>query len=212
VSNNVNSRWNTHKNKQTNVYLKNAINKYGWDNLVKKVVLTGEEDYCLEIEFKLRSEDRIGWNLVKGGGKPPSALGKKFGAKSLETKQKISLAKKGFKNKPEVQARINIILTEAGIKTRFKKGCVSPLKGKKQLPHVIEAIRKGNLGRVQSVEEKAKRTKSMIGHVVTEETRQKISQANKNAPKLKCSHCDKTGHFGPMKRWHMDNCRFKEIQ
>ena len=211
VSNNVDYRWNTHKSLRTNVHLKNAINKYGWDNLVKKVVLIGEEDYCLEIESKLRSEDRIGWNLTKGGGKPPSSLGKKFGAKTPETKAKISLAKKGFRHKPEVQARINIILTEAGKKTRFQKGCVSPFKGKKQLPHVIEAVRKAHLGRVHSAEEKAKRAKSMIGHVVTAETRRMISESNKNAPKVKCEHCDKTGYFGPMKRWHMDNCKFKEI-
>lgn len=45
-----------------------AIRKYGWDNLVKEVILISNEDYCLEIEKKLRPVSRIGWNIAIGGG------------------------------------------------------------------------------------------------------------------------------------------------
>jgi hypothetical protein len=47
--------------------LYNAIRKYGWDNLVKEVILVSNENYCLEIEKKLRPVPRIGWNIAVGG-------------------------------------------------------------------------------------------------------------------------------------------------
>ena len=44
-----------------------AIRKYGWDNLIKEIILISNEDYCLEIEKKLRPEPRLGWNIAVGG-------------------------------------------------------------------------------------------------------------------------------------------------
>ena len=48
--------------------LYNAIRKYGWESLVKEIVLIADDDYCLEIEKKLRPVPRIGWNIAIGGG------------------------------------------------------------------------------------------------------------------------------------------------
>ena len=31
----------------------------------------------------------------------------------------------------------------------------------------------------------------------------------KNKTKVECPHCNKTGNIANMKRWHMDNCKFK---
>jgi hypothetical protein len=70
------------------------MEKYGWDNLIKEVVLIADDDYCLNIEKQLRPSDKIGWNIVMGGGKPPSALGKKF-VRSEEYRRKQSLSHKG---------------------------------------------------------------------------------------------------------------------
>lgn len=64
-------KWSHLKNRHDNQHLSNAINKYGWDLLVKTVVLIGEESYCYEIERKLRPSEMIGWNLSAGGQKPP---------------------------------------------------------------------------------------------------------------------------------------------
>jgi group I intron endonuclease len=94
VSNNVKKRWYDHKTYTENTHLKHSIQKYGWDNLVKEVVLIGDDDYCLDIENKLRPNNRIGWNIIAGGGKPPSALGKKF-VRSEEWKEKQRLAHLG---------------------------------------------------------------------------------------------------------------------
>lgn len=69
-----------------------AMEKYG-DNIVVETVLEGSDEYCLGIEFKLRPEPKIGWNLNCGGGKGP--LGTKA---SDETRRKQSELRKGDKN------------------------------------------------------------------------------------------------------------------
>ena len=76
VAKNVSKRWWGHKwainaGRHDNPLLTNAVNKHGWDNLVKEIVLIADEQCCDEIEDKLRSESKIGWNLAIGGCKPP---------------------------------------------------------------------------------------------------------------------------------------------
>jgi len=99
ISNNVKRRMINHFNQPTNMHMKNAVNKYGWDNLVKQIVLIADKDYCLDIEKKLRPVDFIGWNQTVGGGCPPKpkkGMGK--GRKlSEETRKKLSDAAKGRK-------------------------------------------------------------------------------------------------------------------
>jgi len=53
-----------------------AILKYG-DELIVETLIKGTPEYCLWLEEKLRPTNKIGWNIVKGGGVPPSALGRK---------------------------------------------------------------------------------------------------------------------------------------
>ena len=86
VSKNIKRRWNEHRLSTENLHLKHAIKKYGWDSLVKEILLISNEEYCLEIESKLRPQDKIGWNLAKGGGKPPAAIGNKFNLGRTGTK------------------------------------------------------------------------------------------------------------------------------
>jgi hypothetical protein len=108
ITNNFTRRMKDHKRGGENAYFRNAINMYGWDNLVKEVIVIAEEDYCLDLEKKLRPTNEIGWNLTQGGGIPPSFLGKKrsdsFVLKlknrvfSDETKKKMSIAMTGNQN------------------------------------------------------------------------------------------------------------------
>jgi len=217
VSNNTKLRWHNHHVRTGNVHLQRAIKKYGWDSLVKEVIVIADQLYCLAVEFKLRSADKIGWNIVAGGGMPPSSLGKKFIC-SEETKVKLRIANTGKKHTPEMQVRLNLNLTEGGKATRFVKGQVPYNKGVPILPHVMAAVMKANVGRIQPQEEIDKRAKSLLGHIVTQETRDKISigntgrkapMAGKHFPKVICPHCNTEGGLTGMKSWHFDNCRNK---
>ena len=217
VSNNTKLRWHDHHVRTGNAHLKRAIAKYSWDNLVKEVIVIADELYCLAVEFKLRSKDKIGWNIVAGGGMPPSSRGKKF-IRSEEYKAQMSISKMGQKHTPETQTKINLNLTEGGKATRFVKGQVAHNKGQPMLPHVREAIRKSNVGRVRTQEERDNVSKRMLGHIVTQETRDKISignagrkppMAGKHFPRVICPHCNAEGGLTGMKSWHFDNCRNK---
>ena len=87
VSKNPKDRWNRHWKYNGNEHLTRAIKKYGWNNLIKEIILIGEEKYCYFIENKLRNKNGIGWNIVSGGGNPPNQKGK---IRSKETKLKKS--------------------------------------------------------------------------------------------------------------------------
>jgi len=132
VSKNAENRWKYghhwafKQGRHDNPILVNAVNKYGWDNLIKQIVLVADEEYCYDIEGKLRPFESIGWNINVGGtkppiskfrgddyistlkgisrptpwlvGKPPGTAGKPV---SDETRAKLSMAKKGRKQTPE---------------------------------------------------------------------------------------------------------------
>lgn len=129
VSKDVKKRWQAHKRSihknSDNPIFKNAIAKYGWENLIKKILLCSIKEYCYEIEKKLRPNKEIGWNYNVGGIWPPISRprgenyssplkGKKrftpwmFGAKHMigkkaseETKLKMSAKRKGKKQSEE---------------------------------------------------------------------------------------------------------------
>jgi len=83
VTNNFQARLKKHlndilNNKHKNIHLTNAANKYGWDNLLKEVILTDIEHNCYLKENELRPHINIGWNIATGGHKGP---GRKRGQK-----------------------------------------------------------------------------------------------------------------------------------
>jgi hypothetical protein len=140
VSKNPELRWSQHFKRTGNRHLKHAIAKHGWDNLVKKVVVIGDQNYCLDIEKKLRPTVEIGWNLVDGGGKPPENKwnkGKKLSAEhckklsdshkgivySEESKQKKKLKMTGFKYKQVVCPKCNTKGGETSMKRWHFDNC-----------------------------------------------------------------------------------------
>jgi len=174
VSGNVKERFASHKGmwSGTNNHLRNAIKKYGWDNLEKTVLLLAEKDYCLEIERKLRPADKIGWNLTIGGGYPPILVGPKperrgrpawnkgkTGLCSDETLEKMSKAKIG-----KSPANKGVPLTEEQVeKLRQVNRGNTNRRGKKMPPHVIQEMRVRMLGKKHSEETKAKMSAAHIG-------------------------------------------------
>lgn len=111
VSKNAETRFNQHYSNPVNKHLGFAIKKYGWNNLIKQVILISDDNYCLNIEKKLRPKENIGWNITIGGGLPPSALGKKFGSPSNETKAKMSAARIGTKQSEETKKKRSLAIT-----------------------------------------------------------------------------------------------------
>jgi len=180
-----------------NKYLKNAINKYGWDNLVKEKVLIGKEGYCLEIEAKLRPEDKIGWNLVKGGNIPPIAYGNKH-------RLGKSAWNKGLKMSDETKEKVRQAAKEQwqregmrDLLSSMKKGKPSHMAGKKHSPETIEKMRLVKIGKP------SKRK----GIPMNEETRLKLTQTMQSQ-KWTCPHCNTSGHStGAGNRWHFNNCK-----
>jgi group I intron endonuclease len=181
-----------------NRYLKNAINKYGWNNLVKEKVLIGKEDYCLEIEAKLRPADKIGWNLVKGGNKPPvnrwnagtkGLMTSWLKGKSLpeEIKQKVSVGVKKLWQDPEYRQHMSDV----------HKGKPSPMAGKKHSPETIEHLRLVKIGKPSGKK----------GMKMSQEHNDKMKELAK-AQAWTCPHCDTSGFSkGAGNRWHFDNCK-----
>ena len=83
----VKERFSTHlkESKSKDYPIHKAIRKYG-DELIVTTVCQCSTDYALFLEAKLRPSEKIGWNLVRGGGLPPSHKGKK---RSTEFIQKL---------------------------------------------------------------------------------------------------------------------------
>lgn len=84
VSNRLDRRLYEHKWCKQNPHLTNAFNKY--KDIVHTILIQGPEAYCYDVESKLRPDTEIGWNINKGGAKPPSSKGLK---RSIEHKDKI---------------------------------------------------------------------------------------------------------------------------
>ena len=177
-----------------NRHLKFAIDKYGWDNLVKSQIVIAEENYCLDLERKLRPENDIGWNCVMGGGKPPVNVNKHWTkgmqawnkgiSWSDDTKKVISEKVSKLWENPEYRQHMS----------DAHKGQVGAMKGKKHSLESIEKMRLSKIGKKQSQETIEKRRAKAIGRAV---------------PKIICPHCQKSGGIGAMRRWHLDNCKGK---
>ena len=68
ITSNFNRRMQAHIDNKKEYHFKNAINKYGWDNLVKEIIqenLTLKE--VLKLEKDYRPKHNIGWNSQIGG-------------------------------------------------------------------------------------------------------------------------------------------------
>ena len=199
VSGDVKKRFASHKGmwSGTNNYLKNAIKKHGWDNLVKSVLLISTKEYCLDIERKLRPADKIGWNLTIGGGYPPVTSGPqpqrrgrpswnkgKTGVYSTETLERMRKNRIGVsppnKGVPLAPERVEA-LRPINKGNTYRRGAKMP-------QDVVDRIKAKNTGRVQSAEERAMRSAVLKG-------------IKKSAP-MSDEHRAKLGLIAKGKRWY----------
>lgn len=105
-------------------------------------------------------------------------------------------------------------------------GKPGPMKGKK---HTEETKLKIKKARSKQIIKHSEETKNKIGNyhrgkIISQETKEKIIQSNKNRfgekrntyknkgikqPELICPHCNQKGGTGAMIRWHFNNCKIK---
>ena len=110
------SRWAEHRRRNENPVLSRAIKKYG--DSIKYGILSANDtlEDALWQEFTLRPFERMGWNIAKGGGLPPSNGGWNRGQKtSPETKKKQSEARAGkYGGSNHPRAKLANIYSEDG--------------------------------------------------------------------------------------------------
>lgn len=199
ITKNFKQRMRFHKMLKCNAYFSNAIKKYGWDNLVKKVMLVSDKDYCIDIETKLRSQNSIGWNLVKGGGLPPINTRKgykmsmpvwnKGKAWSEEQKKQISIGVKKLWENHEYRQHMS----------NAHKGKPSHRKGKFHSKETILKMSESKKGKPSLL----KGTKLPLKQI------EKMKQTA-NEQSWTCPHCLKQGKAkGAGNRWHFNNCKGK---
>lgn len=113
---------NSKRRDKKHLPLYRAFEKYG-DGLLVSTLVVGSEDYCLDIEHKLRPLPEIGWNIKAGGDR--GYLGAR---RSEETRLKHSKSVKGISKPPGFGAKISDALK--GIKK--SEGHVDAMRLSKQ--------------------------------------------------------------------------------
>ena len=173
----VEHRWGRGKN--YNGLVRNAINKYGWDNVKKDVLYSGlSQAEAEQIEMKLISEHNTtntdsGYNISVGGkscrGYHPSE----------ETREKLRAY---ARNRPQSHLdHLSQALKGREISEEQRRSISVGRKGKLHTPETKAKI--GYASAHRSEQAKENHRKSLLGREVTAETRAKISAAQSGVPK-----------------------------
>lgn len=173
----VQYRWGRGKN--YNHLVGKAINKYGWDNVIKEVIASGlSQDEAEAMEIKLIAENDTtnsehGYNIAKGG---KSCSG---WVVSDETREKLRQVSKQRECSPETIERLKFYSQHQSEETRRKKS--EAMKGKKHTQETKAKISYASLNRSSQAIENHRL--GLLGHTVSDETRRKISEAQQGVSK-----------------------------
>lgn len=210
ISSHYSERMTAHKGMYsgTNQYLKNVIQKYGWENLVSSKVIIGDVDYCLSVEAKLRPKEKLGWNLATGGGKPPVIRGDRPELKgrpawnkgkkmSAEYKAKLSIIHTERLKDPDLRKRISESVSRSmtpEVRQKMsvaKQGVPSPIKGRKHSEETKRLMSEAKKGQPSP----------MKGKQHSDETRQKMREAKRNNP-LSDEQRRSKGDYARGRKWY----------
>jgi len=137
------ARWKQKKK----LKISNAICKYGEDNLIVDTLVFCEIDYALQVEARLRPEENIGWNLAKGGSRPPILRG----PRPPEFIQAMSERNKGVPKSEETKRKIAQTLTGRSLPEHHKRTISENLRKKIEEdgvnPNSLKALRVATLDR-----------------------------------------------------------------
>ena len=177
---------------KSSTYFYNAIQKYGWDNFHHEVLfdgLTKEEANRKEVEliYEYDSANKLkGYNMELGGNGQ--------GKHSLETRAKISQAKKGYKFSEESKQKMS-----DSQRALNRKGENSPVYGTHHSEEVRRKLSEKAKGRKHSEETKQKMSEKrvgekniMYGKTHTDKAKDKIAKATS-----KPVRCIETGIIYP---------------
>ena len=173
-------RWGKNGKYEHNIYMTNAIKKYGWGNIEHKILyenLTKEEAEQKEIELikQYKSNTRENGYNIENGGHHNGKMSEETKVKILkhligrkvsdETKKKMSLAQIGKKCSEETRRKLseshkgkklNFNLTDEQIKTRNQR-CVE--NSKKQAKKIAQYDLDNNLIKIWNSSREIERIK-----------------------------------------------------
>jgi hypothetical protein len=132
ISSNMKRREYVHQQESSSCkHVYHALKKYKSSIQVDILANNLDNEAACLLEEMLRPEDKIGWNLVKGGGLPPNHTGAK---RKQSTKDKIGNALRGVKRPERCGENSNNFKTAVTYKgTSVVDGSVILLKGKLQI-------------------------------------------------------------------------------
>lgn len=114
ISKNFTERMRNHKKNNKVTPFTQAIKKYTWEKLKKDILVSSlSQEEALEIEASLRKEERIGWNLQRGGyiGVNPEWYdlieNREQHSKATSEKTKLGIQKKDTPERRAERAREN---------------------------------------------------------------------------------------------------------
>lgn len=208
-------RWNCHKHiakkNKANYPICNAIRKYG-DELIFKILVIGEREYCLDLEKKLRPKNEIGWNLGIGGEAP--SLGRKATQAERDYHSKIRKGRKRSEAWKKLMSKKLKGRTTIGRphSAETKKKISESNKGKIRSKEHSQKIADANRGRKCTEEAKLKMSLARKGRKASAETREKISKSltGKKHVIVTCPYCRVSGGKQAMMQWHFDKCGKKK--
>lgn len=133
-------RWSNGNGYPTNQYFKNAIKKYGWQNIKHEILFSGlTKEEAEQKEIELISEHKstqmeYGYNLRPGGN---------ISKMTEETKNKMKIAHTG--KKPSDDTRLKLSLSKKGELNPMYTGGrkLKPLKTKEEISKILSIACKG---------------------------------------------------------------------
>lgn len=190
----------------------NALRKYGADDFIVEVLesnidinILGYRERFWINKFNTYFGD--GYNMNEGGGNGHNPH-------SEETKQKISSSwteERKNKHSSIVSGKNNpmygYVWSDEQLKTKSEK-----LKGKEKPQSFYDKQEKTWTAekRKEHGEKMKGKNNPMYGKKCSEERAKKISESNKNAPKIKCEFCGNEFNNGNYIRWHGEKCKLRE--
>lgn len=109
----------------------------------------------------------------------------------------------------EFSESMNIVESDQWLNLKPENGLDGGVKGFKHSLESKEKNRIAQTGKTLSDETINKISKSVTGKTHTIKSKIKMSESRRNAPKLICPHCNKTGAPNNMHRYHFDACKLR---